>query len=151
MKKTPILNSIVTKKRQRSAYFLIELVPKASLAALFFHLEEMRSLVWCVHSRSPVAVLGTLQCVHFRHCYSIRKRWSSLMGVGVPICCPCLFRLKNRMCVCPFATGSSDFYWVFGSTLQPSIYLSKHPVHLELPGSASIYDAKPQHTLGRNA
>lgn len=34
-KNTPLSNSTVTKGRQLSAYFLIELVPKASLAALF--------------------------------------------------------------------------------------------------------------------
>ena len=110
-----------------------------------------KSSMWRVHSGSPAGIPGTPPCVHFRHGSSIRKRWSSPMRMGgAPISCPCLFWLMKRMCL-SLCHWTLRLYWLFGPTLQPSIYLSKHLVHLELPDSASVYAAKPRHTLGRNA
>lgn len=55
---------------------------------------------------------------------------------------------KNVFVPLPLDPQTLLALWI---TLQPSVYLSKHLVHLELPDSASVYAAKPQHTPGRNA
>ena len=68
-----------------------------------------RSSMWRVHSRSPAGIPGTPPCVHFRHGSSIRKRWSSPMRTGGhPFPAHVYFDLWKE-CVCPFATGPSDF------------------------------------------
>lgn len=138
---------------QRETTFCLFPYWESQSGCFIFHLEEMRSSVWCVPSRSPMAVLKTFPCVYFRHCSSIRKRWVPWWGWGGTHFLP-LFILtlkKKKEWVCPFAPWILRLYWLLGFTLQPSIYLSKQPVHLELPGSASIYDAKPWHPRGGNA
>lgn len=94
--KTPISNSIVTKGRKLLAYFLIELVPKASLGCFNFCLEKTRSSVCHLHAESPMAVLGILKRVYLRPCYSIILKNGVLWFGGKPISSPCLFQPEKR-------------------------------------------------------
>lgn len=75
-------------------------------------------------------VLGTLPWVHLRLCCSTGKRWSSLCFGGKPIACPCLFQLEKRMSLPLSQLDPQTSHQLFESTLQPSRYLSKQPVHL---------------------